>query len=83
MPKTETQTQWQDRMALEVLEVTRSCLLYTSCVCAAADGRLCAAPQAPPGRPPQKMISGPHTPCGLFPMQTVAFSGDFAAHMVQ
>ena len=24
MPKTETQTQWQDRMALEVLEVTRS-----------------------------------------------------------
>ena len=46
MPKNETQTQWQDRMALEVLEVTRSELYLHLRFLSLAIGGLAPTPSA-------------------------------------
>ena len=50
MPKNETQTQWQDRMALEVLEVTRSELYLHLRFLSLAIGGLAPTPSAHPRR---------------------------------
>lgn len=80
MPKTETQTQWQDRMALEVLEVTRSELYLHLRFLSLAIGGLTPTPSAQVrgmGTDGLRLLAEPERLIRVFPKNPVLLNREY------
>lgn len=80
MPKTETQTQWQDRMALEVLEVTRSELYLHLRFLSLAIGGLTSTPSAQVrgmGTDGLRLLAEPERLIRVFPKNPVLLNREY------
>lgn len=80
MPKTETQTQWQDRMALEVLEVTRSELYLHLRFLSLAIGGLAPTPSAQVrgmGTDGLRLLAEPERLIRVFPKNPVLLNREY------
>ena len=80
MPKNETQTQWQDRMALEVLEVTRSELYLHLRFLSLAIGGLAPTPSAQVrgmGTDGLRLLAEPERLIRVFPKNPVLLNREY------
>lgn len=80
MPRTETQTQWQDRMALEVLEVTRSELYLHLRFLSLAIGGLAPTPSAQVrgmGTDGLRLLAEPERLIRVFPKNPVLLNREY------
>lgn len=80
MPRTETQTQWQDRMALEVLEVTRSELYLHLRFLSLAIGGLAPTPSAQVrgmGTDGLRLLAEPKRLIRVFPKNPVLLNREY------